>query len=69
MVFPESPSFELRYAGVPVKRNDIYVLQSGEFHVRQYNDDRGAVTKFEVASAGLAVPNLIDQIAVINALT
>ena len=73
-VIPKAPAFEFRYAGVPTlieadgMRSPVYMSTPGEFHIRQYNDDRKAVTVYEVTSAGLAVPVAIDQIAVITAL-
>lgn len=74
-VMPLNPRFEFRYAGVPMlpagmaqSNSGIYTMAEGEYHIRQYNDDRVATSFFEISSAGLAVPVAIDQIAIITAL-
>jgi len=67
-IFPSEPDFKFRYAGVSQydEKAQMYLPKKGDYHIRMLNDTKAQATSIEIASSGLAIPYLVDQIAVIN---
>lgn len=62
ILIPETPKFVLSYAAVPQLLSTGITPVKGKFLVSRYIDERGPNEIFDVKSAGVAIPTLVDQI-------
>lgn len=69
ILIPETPKFMLNYAAVPQLLSSGVQPVKGKFLVSRFVDQRGPKEIFDVKSAGVAVPLMVDQIYTMKVVT